>query len=72
MAICWYLAGTTCTWQYSGHIVKGSNRWIRSKLGGIIGALLHEAREFRTVSAFLLKTSCSVLGMSYHVGTMSI
>ena len=42
-------------------------------LRGMIGTLLPEARDVRKVGpSALLKTSCSILGISYHVGTMSI
>ena len=74
MAICWYHVGAMSIWQYSGHIVtEAATDGAEADLRGMIGTLLPEARDVRTVGpSALLKTSCSILGISYHVGTMSI
>ena len=52
MAICWYHAGTMSIWQYSGHIVtEAATDGSEASLHAIIGTLLPEARDVRTVEA---------------------
>ena len=74
MTICWYHVGAMSIWQYSEHIVtEAATDGSEADLRGMIGTLLPEARDVRTVGpSALLKISCSILGISYHVGTMSI